>query len=472
MQKQFPNGMYVDCCKQIIHYNFSLFSGNFNDHRLRLESDFDDWVRQNNDRVHGVAEKLREQFNTALTTAGAGGIGGERFYQRCTTKCELQPGASGRTQKELDSIAIDMTNQIVTDLQSGKLTQVQVNQPQWYEHRVAEKLAELERQVQQQFQTQSQTSSSSKQFSSQSQQQQQHQSILQPVLDRNWHVHNVNEENCTIGGNPPTFNLQNQLQSRRDHESHVMQQNGATVPVFGGSYFKQNQFQENRQTHGVQQPIVVRPSQSYHHSSSSLVEKKESRNSPPPIVVQLPQQSYHYEKEEREERRESATARPIIINSGGARTQHRETNDRYYHSEVVPNYRPRVTLDNSYLRELEERSNHVRTTNHVPVPIPTPVLSSSSSHTEEHRVTQNAAQRPLIYVPSRTVSTSTTNEEQRTENKVQQPIYRPTVHETVSSSHHEERHEEQRQQRPIYRPVQTSVTRYTIYILYEYMVVT
>lgn len=388
-----------------------------------------------------MAEKLREQFNSALVAGRNGPVGGERYYQRCTTKCELQPRATGRTQQELDAIAIDMTNQIVTDLQTGKLTRTQVNQPQWYEHRVAEKLAELERKIQHQFQT----TSASNQFRSHDQ----HQNTFSAGAvypGRDW-VASVSEDNCTTAGTLPNINLHNQLNSRRDQEAHVVQQHGVTVPVFGGSYFKQNNFQESRQTsNGAVQPIV-QPSQSYHHSS--IVEQKESRSSPP-VVVQMPTQSYHTYNEEHEERRETATARPVYI--AGGRTQHRQSSDRYYTSEVVPNYRPRVTVDNSVLRELEEHS-HVKTTNHVPAPSLPPVLSSAKVTEQQHTVTQNN-QRPLIYLPSRTVST-VTNEEERVENKIApRPVYRPSVHESIST-HEEHREENQVQQRPVYRPIQT-----------------
>lgn len=404
-------------------------------------SDFDQWVRQNDERVHGVAEKLREQFNTALTRS-SGRVGGERYFQRCTTKCELQPGTTGRTQQELDTIAIDMTNQIVSDLREGRLTRTQVNQPQWYEHRVAEKLAELERNVQQQFQsTAASSSSSSNHFNSQSQG-----GFRSVFPSRDWHM--TNEQNCTTNGPLPTFNLQNQLNTRHDKEAHVVQQHGVMVPVFGGSYFNHNNFHESRQTSNgaVVQPIL-RPSQTFHRSSS-IVEQKES-HSAPPVVVQLPTQSYHSVREEHEERHESATARPVYI--GGTRTQHR--NDRFYQSEVVPNYRPRVTVDNNYLRELEEHS-HVKTTNHVPVVVmPTPVISStSSSQVREHSVMQNN-QRPLIYLPSRTVST-VNNEEQRVDTRVE----RPMVQERISTTHTEEQQHEENQvrQRPVYQPTAQS----------------
>lgn len=436
-------------------------------HPLSLDnhqSSFDQWVRQNDERVNGVAEKLREQFNTAILSARNGNVGGgERYFQRCTTKCEVQPGYGGKTQQELDGIAYDMTNQIITDLRSGKLTRAQVNQPQWYEHRVAEKLAELERNFQQNVNVQQQQHF--QQTSSQNvqqQQQQHHNSFRTQALypGRDWQVTStLDQQNCTTDNHFP-INLHNQLNSRHDKESEVVvQEHGATVPVYGGSYFKQqNQFQESHQSHQTSATgAVIRPiinPQSYHHSS--IVERNETRNVPP-VVISLPTQS-SYVKEEREERRETASARPIYI-GGGTRTHQRTSSDRYFESEVVPNYRPRVVLDNSVLKELEVHNSHIRTTNYVPPP-PPPVTTTTIHKEEKHEI-RNNEQRPIIYLPSRTQSV--TREENRVENNVEhRPVYRPTIHETISK--HEEEHRENRvqEQRPIYRPIQTHSTQHTV----------
>lgn len=420
------------------------------------ESNFDQWVRQNDERVNGVAEKLREQFNTAILSArNANNAGGERYFQRCTTKCELQPGYGGKTQQELDSIAFDMTNQIITDLQTGKITRAQVNQPQWYEHRVAEKLAELERNFQQNVNVQHQQRF--EQSSSQNHQQQQHNSFRTHALypGRDWQVTStLDQQNCTTDNHSP-INLLNQLNSRHDKESEVVvQTHGATVPVYGGSYFKQNQFQESHQSSST--GAVVRPiinPQSYHHSS--IVQRNQTRNVPPVVIsVPAPAQS-SYIREEHEERRETASSRPIYID-GGSRT-HQRTSNRFFESEVVPNYRPRVVLDNSVLKELEVHNSHIKTTNYVPPP---PVTTTTIHKEEKHEMrSKNVA--PVIYLPSRTQSV--TREEKRVENNVKhRPIYRPTIQETISK-HEEERHENRvQEQQPIYRPIQSHSTQHIV----------
>lgn len=404
-------------------------------------------MRERDDRLNNVAERLREQFNTAILAARNSNtnVGGERYFQRCTTKCELQPGYSGKTQQELDAIAIDMTNQIISDLRTGKITRTQVNQPNWYEHRVAEKLAELERHNQQNFQ---QFQQSNQEIN---QQQEQGNTFRTHAVypGRDWQV-TVDQQNCTTDTG---FPLQNQLNQRIDKQSElVVQEHGATVPVYGRSYFKQNNFQENRHsssTGAVVQPIISSPR--YHHTS--IVERNETRRVPP-IVVSLPTQNTYSEvKEEHREQHQTAPVRPIY--SGGSRTQQRTRSD-FYQSEVVPNYRPHVVVDNSVFKELEVH-NHVKTTNHVPVP---PPITTTTVTKEEKTVTQNNQQHPVIYLPNRV--SSLTNEEHHEEKKVEQrPVYRPT--ETVSTIKHEEEHvRNQVQHRPIYRPFEHRSTQHVV----------
>lgn len=103
-----------------------------------------------------MAEKLRSELSTAQPgqyyQSGSGYSGSSVNGQRCSTICAIIPGFVGRTQEEIDSIAKDMTSQIIADLQSGKLAKSQLNQPNWFEHQVAQKIIELKKHHQEQYQ--------------------------------------------------------------------------------------------------------------------------------------------------------------------------------------------------------------------------------------------------------------------------------------------------------------------------------
>lgn len=124
-----------------------------------------------------MAEKLRSEYNAALLTtddaprdkiASTGGAN-NRYYQTSSSYvssssntgstgatitnpncniCAVLPSFTGKTQEELDIIAKNMTNQIISDMESGKLARSQINEPNWFENRVAQTLEELNKQKQ------------------------------------------------------------------------------------------------------------------------------------------------------------------------------------------------------------------------------------------------------------------------------------------------------------------------------------
>ncbi|XP_037031197.1 uncharacterized protein LOC119070817 isoform X3 [Bradysia coprophila] len=103
---------------------------------------FDGWTQSQRDQVEGMAEKLRTELSTAQPYYGQG----------CSKICALIPGFAGRSQEEIDQIAKEMTTQIIEDLQSGKLVRSQMNQPNWFEHQVAQKIIDLRKHHEEQYQ--------------------------------------------------------------------------------------------------------------------------------------------------------------------------------------------------------------------------------------------------------------------------------------------------------------------------------
>lgn len=120
-------------------------------------TNLDSWTQSQKDQVQGMAEKLRSELSTAQPglhyQSGSGYSGSSSVNgQGCNTICAIIPGFAGRTQEEIDIIAKDMTSQIIEDLQSGKLARSQMNQPNWFEHQVAQKIIELRKHHQEQYQ--------------------------------------------------------------------------------------------------------------------------------------------------------------------------------------------------------------------------------------------------------------------------------------------------------------------------------
>lgn len=418
-----------------------------------------------------VADRLRRELNRASNTYSSNGV-------TCTTECRLLPGYGGRSQAELDALAHDMTQQILIDLRSGKLQRTDFNSPNWFEHRVAEKLSELQQQHQSDFERNVQSASNrfhqnreQQQFSVQSQQQQQQQQhnsqfqqqsqtqnfgYIQPISTGNTYQRVVEERHKEVNTNAvyPTVY----------HGATILQRNNCTdqfqrniLPYFNA----QNQFNQrvesNRQISSAPTYIAPIGGDSYHMTQT--IERKEHRTPQIPIVI--PQQnSYtrHIEEEQREIKRNEVRPQIYGINQQ-SRNSHVETSrkhnvqiitpptpvitrqnvyDTFYESEVVPNYRPRVTIDqNTQFHELEVR-------NREQIQPIIPVTSRTHIEKEEEQIERQYHQRPQVIQPQ--VSTSVTNEEYEVSHQVtQKPIVYPqntithTENEDVQTIHHTSR---------------------------------
>lgn len=462
------------------------------------------WEQQGNT---DLAERLRREFNTALSNAGSSGSyrtsasyssGNVGNGIACTTECKLLPGHSNfNSQADLDAIARDMTSQIVNDLQTGKLHRSQIDSQNWFENRVAEKLSDLHQQHQTEFQRNLESVASRFHHNSLQQQQQQQQSLfsqsqqqqqqgshfqqqsqvqnfgyVQPIVSGNTYQkvieerHNVNsnaayptpvtvfhgatvlQNNCTDNihsGILPYFNVQNKF---NQHSESNRQTNAGTTyirPITGGSNYHVTTHIERKEHRVPQIPIVIPSQNSYSHQIEE--ERREvHRQQPRPQIYNINQRNHTEHVEQ--SKIQVFTPAPVLINN------RQDIYDHFRESEYVPNYRPRVVIDkNTKFHELEVRNRHHE---YQPVVIPAPVTTTHVK--EEERIDRQFQQRPIV-LPTPMTTTHIKEEEQIDRQFQQKPIVIPAP---VTTTHvkEEEKFDRQYQQRPIYRP-QSTVTTHT-----------
>lgn len=447
-----------------------------------------------------IAERVRRELNTAISNPNGNNgayYGSTSSYKAnnvangvsCTTECRFLPGQSGRSQSELDILAREMTNQIVHDLRTGKLTRTQVNQPNWFENRVAERLSDFQREHQSEFERNLQ-SVSNRFHQSQQQQQQSHGSqfqqqsqsygYVQPIVTGNSYEkvveerhneHNTNtvyptpvtvyhgaavisrNNNCSdqIYGNLfPRFNLQNQFKQRV--ESNRQMNTGYVAPiVLGGSSYQVEEKHERKEHHAPQIPVIM-PTQST-YSRQFVDEQREVHRQRPQTYVPINQQNRKTHVESSSIRNvQIVTPAPIPVATNIVR---HDVHDYFRESsEVVPNYRPRVVLDsNTKFHDLEVRNRQHENRPIIPI---SPTLSTRVTE-ESEQIDRQYQQRPTIRPQ---VAQTVHTEEEHIDHQYQQ---RPTIQPQATQTHvtQEEQFEinQHKHQRPYYRPTQQTITQ-------------
>lgn len=472
-------------------------SGSY-DHEL--DSNAQNWAGDSDARIHGLAERLREQFNTAVVnsrngdasgyfrTSNSYSTGNEGNGITCTTECRLKPGSTGKSQQELDAIAHDMTNRIVSELQTGKLHRSQVNQPNWFEHRVAETLGDLQQNHKLEFERNLQ--SAANRFH------QQHQStnlqqIQQPIFTQQQQQQQGNffqqqsQSQHHFGFVPPPPVFTGNAYEKVTEEHHKSNShssiyptpvtsilNGATIiqenctndqgimfPQVVNVHNRFNQLDLQNQHHISGVRPVVNGGSTYHVVTK--IQRNENRVAPRPVIVPTQNTFRNEFEEERREihRHEQQPSIPQVISvSQQNRTENHEEVKRviapaplpvvhnqqhiYNHveeSELVPNYRPRVVIDkNTEFHELEVKNHHREDR-----PIVVPVAGGTTTTTvhEEQHIDRNIRPRP-VYRPTVSTTVVTKEEEDITRNQNHRPIIQyptqttVTRNEDVASSHH------------------------------------
>lgn len=450
------------------------------------------------DRLH---RELNRASGSYKTSNSANGI-------TCTTECRFAPGSTGRTQAELDSLAREMTNQILYDIRSGKLERGQINTPNWFENRVADRLSQshhLQQNNEHQFAIQSQQQQQqhqSRQFQQQSQSQQTYgyippistgntysrvveehhkevnrNNILPPPVTVFHGASILNRNNCTDqihnGATFPYFNMQNQFNQRVESNRQVSNSVPTFIAPIGGdsSYHVSQRIEQHKEQHVPQVPIVI-PSHNSYTRQYEEQQREIQRLQPRPQIYGINQQNRtsHVEKT-RIHNVQIITPAPTPV------ITRQDIYDHFYESDYVPNYRPRVTIDkNTKFHELEVHNRHqeyqpvipsVTASTHIEKeeqqierqyqqkPVITPQISTHVTTNEEFQVNRQVTQRPYIYPQQNTV---TRTEDVQTVQKTVRPQYPVFSHTSSVKSFNESRNTNQNTQTIIQRPNGHTVT--------------
>lgn len=385
-----------------------------------------------------LADRVRNELTRRASYSSTNSANGVS----CTTECRLMSGYGGRSQAELDALAQEMTNQILLDLRSGKLHRGQINAPNWFEHRIADKLSESHQNHDQHFSVQTQQQQQQHQNSQFQQQSQSQQSFgfVQPVGGSSYQRH-VEEHHKQVNGNTafpapvqvfhgatilhrnnctdqihqnmfPRFDVHNQFNQRVESDRQISNAPTFIAPVVSGdsSYHVSQSYQRKEQR--IPQVQVVIPSQnSYTHEY-----REEQRQ----IQRQQPRPIYGINQQNHASHVESSKVHnvQIITPAPAPAITRQDIYDHFYESEVVPNYRPRVTIDqNTKFHELEVRNRQQYR------PIIQPVTSRTHIETEEQRIDRQYHQNPVV-IPQ--VSNQVTKEEVQISHQVtQKPFVYP-----------------------------------------------
>ncbi|XP_037031196.1 uncharacterized protein LOC119070817 isoform X2 [Bradysia coprophila] len=426
---------------------------------------FDGWTQSQRDQVEGMAEKLRTELSTAQPYYGQG----------CSKICALIPGFAGRSQEEIDQIAKEMTTQIIEDLQSGKLVRSQMNQPNWFEHQVAQKIIDLRKHHEEQYQQNVYRATSRFHENQGSQvqpdmyagggtynketedvQQQQEnvftdddlRQIQQSVFDQrqqqqqgNFYQQQSQNQQHTVYTRPVNRYYNTQTTSRDSTNEQRFRTVYPTPMVVTNNVNKEMEDTEYTRTQTI--PVVI-PTQRTTTTTNVHVtqEEKEVRRQP-----QLPRV---YNREENTAERETIynRNRPSIV-PPPRRTSYEvhnteeeqkivevhtpspvpATNNRhsiYNHveeSEVVPNYQPRVTIDKNTEFEILDHRRDYRPQ------VPTTHTQTTIHERQEEKHHQH-------HIPVTPATPETTYWEDRNDVEVTQVVQQVTPRYQPSTSHH------------------------------------
>lgn len=331
-----------------------------------------------------MAEKLRTELSS----------GQPNYGQRCSTICAVIPGFAGRSQEEIDQIAKEMTSQIIEDLQSGKLARSQINQPNWFENQVAQKILELQKHHQEQYQQNvyratSRFHENQGTYNRDVQQQQENvfnnddlTQVQQSVFDQRQHQQQGNfyqqqsqNQQHTIYTRPPQGYYNTQTTNRESTNEERFRTVYPTPIVVTNSAKEERNFTSSSSTASVPQVNIYNQ---YGRRDKETEDAEYIHNQQLPTVIPSYNRSYHEQKEYEERHRN--TYRPVTYPTRQTTYETEDeqrtvevytpvpvpaTNNRhsiYNHveeSDVVPNYRPRVEIDeNTQFEILDHRRGY------------------------------------------------------------------------------------------------------------------
>lgn len=391
-----------------------------------------------------------------------------------------------------------MTNQIVGDLQAGRLQRNQLNQ-QWFDRQVADKLSTLQQDHQIEFQRNLQTAANrfhqqhQQNIFNQHHQQQNGVAFVQPNVfsqsqqqqHQGQFFQQQSQSQQSFVPIVPTGTTYHKTQMERHEQSHsnrvyptpvtvihggsILQQNNCTsenqqvvVPTFPlPTYNLQNRFEQrldtNRQTSHVAPTYIAPVVGGKTYQASTTVERNEHRVQPIPVVVPT-QNTFTQQHVEQDNRVYHHQQVPQIY--GISRTNRTQQEEESYfknrtHVPVQPIY---TTGTNVVHHQTSSNVNNVNVYQPAPIPVPGP-----STHTVHHVYEEEEEDVVPNYRPHVVIDKDTKFHELdvQSQHRDYQPIVIPTQQtHTTQTQFEEEKVDRQYQQRPIYRP-QTSATTIT-----------
>lgn len=393
----------------------------YNSRQGNVEETATAMTQSHRDQVHEMAEKLRSELSTAQPGQyyQSGSSYNAANGQGCSTICAIIPGFAGRTQEEIDLIAKDMTSQIIADLQSGKLAKSQLNQPNWFEHQVAQKIIELRKHHQDQYQ-QNVYRASSRFHENQGSQVQP--SVYAGGRTYSKDTEDVQQQQENVFSDDDLRQVQQSVFDQRQHQQQ-------------GSFYQQQS--QNQHT------VYTRPVHRYNSQTTSrdiVNEERAQTVYPTPVVLT---NNVVAEKNFTSSSSTSSVPQVNVYNQYGRRDE--ETEDRQYTQTqslptVIPNY------DRSYYaqKEYEERQR----SGYRPVTYP------STSQTVQTSQTTSEIQRTIpVVIPTQRTITSNVQVEQE-EKEVRRQPQLPRVYNYGHEEKTEERETYHRNRQNVVPPTQ------------------
>lgn len=293
---------------------------------------------------------------------------------QCFVRCVFQPS---RSQHDIDLIAKDVTQQIVSELRNGKLTQQQLNQPFYFDRRITSQLNQMDREKE-------------------------HVRKFYPQLG-------LEEER--LARERETIELQRQLASNIYNQGQVFSHQRQTQQQTG-------QFQEQTQQH-----VYTVPRESITNQRQVIQNVKQVYQQQPIQVRYQPAQTIRQEHRRNEERVVyNNEPLPPVVASQQSTTQ---TQNTVNHRRRL--YRPSIPVANENIRRSEERTQ-VETTRQQPVQaIIFPNRQTQIVSTNQQTILENTRQQPIV-IPTSQTQIYSTHQQTRQETTRQQPtIVVPTI---------------------------------------------
>lgn len=455
----------------ISYYNSR--SGNVDDTATSL----DGWTQSQRDQVQGMAEKLRSELNTAYPgqyyqSSGRSYSESSTNGQGCNTICAIIPGFVGRTQEEIDMIAKEMTSQIIADLQSGKLVRSQMNQPNWFEHQVAQKILELRKHHQEQYQqnvyrasnrfresqgTQIQPGvyAGGRTYSKDTEDVQQQQEnvfsdddlrqVQQNVFDQrqhqqqgNFYQHQSQNQQHTVYTRPVHRYYNSQTTNRDSTNEERIRTVYPTPTVVTNNVMEEKNFTSSSSSASVPQINVYNQ---YGRTDKEMEDREYTQTQTIPTVIPNYDRSYYAQKEYEERQRN--THRPVIYPSTSQTIQTSQTTSQREHTVpvVVPTQRT-VTTSNV---QVEQEEKEVR---RQPQPQPPRVYNYGREEKTEERETYHRNRQNVVH-PTRRTNYEVRNTEQ--EEKIVE-VHTPSPIPVTSNKHSIYSHVQESEVVPNYQP--------------------